>query len=110
MKVPKKAAISSKTLKAAAKENTSIVKKVAREEPVTVKQGTPLDHATKRIPSTVGMSKGVTKNMDNYESLRVDVWLSDEDHSDETIQDAYARIEEIIDKTLEDAIMNTIGE
>lgn len=108
MKVPKKA--NGKSLKTRAAENTTITKKVAREDPETIKSGTPLDHTIKREPATVGMSKGVTKNMENYESLRVDVWLTDTVSPDETIEQAYARIEEVIDATLESAIINTIGE
>lgn len=108
MKVPKK--VQSKSLTARAKDNTTVTKKVAREEPKVIKSGIPLDHAVKRQPATVGMSKGVTKNMDNYESLRVDVWLTDEVRANETVEQAYARIEEVIDSTLENAVMNTVGE
>lgn len=91
-------------------ENTSISKKTTNGvEPI--KNGTPLDHAMKHDPKSntiVGMSKGVTKNMDNYESLRVDVWLSDVVHEDETQKDAIQRIESFIDTALEQAISNCI--
>ena len=56
------------------------------------------------------MSKGVTKNMDNYESLRVDVWLSDTVQEGETPESAAQRIESFIDATLEQAIRNCIEE
>lgn len=102
-----------KKLAKKAEENTTISKKVGREEPETIKSGTPLDHCAKHDPKSgiiVGMSKGVTKNMDNYESLRVDVWLSDTLHDGETYEEAMTRVEAIVDETLERAVMNTIGE
>ena len=95
-----------------AEENTTIQKKSGGEVE-TIKSGTPLDHSNKHDPESgpiVGMSKGVTKNMDNYESLRVDVWLSDSVQYNETVEQALTRIEAFIDKALETAIYNTIGE
>lgn len=96
-----------------ARKNTTITKKTGREAPVTIKQGVPLDHTTKHNPyenAQFGMSKGVTKNMDNYESLRVDVWLTSEVLPGENIHEAYARVEEIIDGVLEEAVLSTAGE
>lgn len=95
-----------------AEENTSIQKK-SNGEVETLKQGVPLDPVNKHSPHSspiVGMSKGVTKNMDNYESLRVDVWLSDTVQPEETPEQAVTRIEAFIDKALESAIFNTVGE
>ena len=71
-----------------AKRNTTISKKVGSDAPTTVKAGTPLDHVAKHTPLSgvkFGMSKGVTKNMGDYESLRVDAWLTDEVQPGETI-------------------------
>lgn len=102
-----------KILKKKAAENTTIQKKVAKEEPEVIKGGTPLDKSAKTQPHSraiVGMSKGVTKNMDNYESLRVDVWLSDEVQENETTAEAMIRIEAFLDEALETAVINTIGE
>lgn len=96
-----------------AEENTSISKKVANYDPVSVKEGKPLDMTVKTSPQSravVGMSKGITKNMGDYESLRVDVWLSDEVQDKETPEEAVKRIESFIDKALETAIANTVGE
>lgn len=96
-----------------ARKNTTITKKVGREEPVVIKSGTPLDHTLKHDSydgAKFGMSKGVTKNMDNYESLRVDVWLTSEVFEGESIKEAYARVEEIIDEVLEEAVLSTAGE
>jgi hypothetical protein len=101
----------SKLLKRA-EENTTVSRR-ANGENKTLKQGTPLDPTSKhnvRAPQTVGMNKGVTKNMDNYESLRVDVWLSDTVAENETPQEAIQRIESIIDQALEQAILNCIEE
>lgn len=102
-----------KKLSKKAEENTSISKKVGREEPETIKEGKPLDptvkHDPKTSPISVGMSKGVTKNMNNYESLRVDVWLCDTPEEGESIADCFTRVEAIIDETLEAAVLNTIS-
>ena len=96
-----------------ARKNTTITKKVGREEPTVIKAGTPLDHSVKHNSyegTKFGMSKGVTKNMDNYESLRVDVWLTSEVLEGESIREAYTRVEEIIDEVLEEAVLSTAGE
>lgn len=96
-----------------ARNNTTISKKTGRNAPVVVKQGTPLDHAIKHDSyegTKFGMSKGITKNMDNYESLRVDVWLTSEVHEGESIHEAYARVEQVIDEVLEEAVLSTAGE
>lgn len=101
-----------KKLAKKAEENTTVSKKTSEGTNV-VKQGTPLDHAVKHNPKSapiIGMSKGVTKNMDNYESLRVDVWLSDTVQEGETLEQASQRIEAFIDHALEQAIYNSIGE
>ena len=93
-----------------ARKNTTIVKKTGREEPVTLKVGNPIDHSTKHEPNAsakFGMSKGITKNMGDYESLRVDVWLTSEVYEGETIHEAFARVEEIIDEVLEESVLST---
>ena len=107
-------------LKEQAVENTSISRGNKRDGYNTVKAGRPLDHEAKQttaknknslyVGQTFGISKGVTKNMDNYESLRVDCWLSDIVREDETVQEAFARVEAIIDEVLEESVLATIGE
>lgn len=100
-------------LKQKAEANTTVTKKVGRDAPTVVKQGVPLDHTTKHNPyenAQFGMSKGVTKNMENYESLRVDVWLTSEVLPGESIKEAYVRVEQIIDEVLEEAVLSTAGE
>lgn len=101
-----------KNLMDKAKDNTTISKKTSGGVEV-IKNGVPNNHSAKHVPyegAKIGMSKGVTKNMDNYESLRVDVWLSDEVQSGETISEAYDRIGSVLDKTLEEAVLSSIGE
>ena len=107
-------------LQAQARENTTIMRGNKRDGMNTVKAGKPLDHETKQSTAkkkndlyagqTFGISKGVTKNMDNYESLRVDCWLSDVVREGETVQEAFARVESIIDEVLEESVLATAGE
>lgn len=52
----------------------------------------------------VGVAKGVTLNMENYESLRIDVWVSDEVRKDETIEQAVDRLGDILSEVLENEI------
>ena len=106
-------------LRDTARDNTSIQKRDS-EGTATIKKGNPLDHEVKQkfaknkdssfVGQTVGMSKGITKNMDNYESLRVDCWLSDIVHEDETVKEAFVRVEAIIDEVLEESVLTTAGE
>lgn len=103
-----------------ARENTTITRGSKRDGVNTVKAGKPLDHEAKQstakskndffVGQTFGISKGVTKNMDNYESLRVDCWLSDVVREGETVQEAFARVESIIDEVLEESVLATAGE
>ena len=107
-------------LKAQARDNTTVSRGNKRDGYNTVKAGKPLDHEVKQNTAkkkndmftgqTFGISKGVTKNMDNYESLRVDCWLSDVVREDETVQEAFARVESIIDEVLEESVLATAGE
>ena len=97
------------TLKKQAEENLSVKRNKKVE-----KEGVPLDHASKHgVPiqtRSVGMNKGITRNMGDFESLRVDVWLTDFVADDETSQEALARVEEIIDETLEEAVLSMIDD
>lgn len=89
-------------LKKAAVKNMSI----KRNDEVE-KEGRPLEHTPRHgVPlqaRSVGIAKGITKNMGDFESLRIDVWLTDYVQDGETQEEALARIEEIVDSTLEDA-------
>lgn len=70
----------------------------------TVKKGKLVD-STDKIPKSnsrvVGVAKGVTLNMGDYESMRIDVWASDFIKDNETISQAETRIAREIDALLE---------
>lgn len=96
-----------KQLKKNAEANTSTSYKVGRDQAQPLKEGVPNDHSSHYLglhetttPQVVGMNKGLTKNMDNFESFRADVWLSDVVGADETPEDALDRISGIIDERL----------
>lgn len=96
-----------------ARKNTTITKKTGREAPTVVKQGVPLDHSIKHDSyenAKFGMSKGCTLNMENYESMRVDVWLTSEVFEGESIKEAFTRVEALLDEVLEEAVISTRGE
>lgn len=96
-------------LKRQAQQNLSIRKNKQFE-----KEGIPSDHAPKHgVPlqgRTVGISKGITRNMGDFESLRVDVWLTDHVEEGETQQEALERIEAIVDEMLENAVMSMVDD
>lgn len=107
-------------LREKARDNTTISRGNKRDGYNSVKAGKPLDHEVKQstaknkndifVGQTFGISKGITKNMDNYESLRVDCWLTDVVRENETVQEAFARVESIIDEVLEESVLATAGE
>ena len=107
-------------LREKARDNTTISRGNKRDGYNSVKAGKPLDHEVKQstaknkndifVGQTFGVSKGITKNMDNYESLRVDCWLTDVVRENETVQEAFARVESIIDEVLEESVLATAGE
>lgn len=92
-----------KSLAEQAQENTTVtIGKKNDQRPV--KTGTPNDHSRKHLDGdipTVGVSIGTTLNMDNYESLRADVWLTDSVQDGESIEEAYARVTQVVSSTLE---------
>ena len=95
-----------KNLSKQAKENTTVTKGTSKNQEV-LKEGKPNDHSRKHLdPSTpiVGVNIGTTLNMGDYESLRVDVWLTDNVSEDETTEQAYARVVQIVDKTLQEIV------
>ena len=96
-----------------ARKNTTITKKVGREEPTVIKSGTPLDHSVKHDSyegtkfgmsnrPKVGANIGCTLNMDNYESMRIDCWLTDDVQDGETFEQAFARVLEIVQNQVEE--------
>jgi hypothetical protein len=81
--------------------------KKGRDAPETLKTGTPLEHAHKQNNEVkrmeqrvVGLNIGATLNMGDYESLRIDCWLSDTVKPGESIEDAYERIGAIVNEQL----------
>lgn len=78
------------------KTNAKVTKGTKNNQTV-IKEETPLEHVIKhgdvRVPNkSVGMNLGVTLNMGDYESLRVDVWCTDEVRDDETHEEAMERV------------------
>lgn len=72
-----------------------------KKETELVKEGKHVDLSDK-IERGVkfGMSKGATLNMGNFESLRVDVWMSDEPQEGENLAEAFERVSEILEEEL----------
>lgn len=99
-----------KGLKEKAIENTTISKSVGKEEPTPIKEGTPLNHTEihniNPQVQTVGVNIGVTRNMGNFESLRVDCWLTDVVQDGETHDQALKRVSDVVKEEL----MNQVQE
>ena len=91
-------------LKKRAEENTTVIKKdsITKEEKA-VKLGSPLDHALKKVDGYIGMSQGVTVNMGDYESFRVDCWLSIPLEGKDPAE-KFAELSEIIQAQLEEEV------
>lgn len=94
--------VKKKSLKQIAKENTQVTVGTKESQKVVKKAETPKDksrlvHSEKGV---VGASLGVTKNMDNYESLRVDCWLTDTIREGETEDKAFDRVICTLNKVL----------
>ena len=95
-----------KSLSEQASENTTVTRGTSVNR-ATLKEGKPNDHSRKHLDSSVpvvGVSVGTTLNMGDYESLRVDVWLTDSVQENETIQQAYNRVVSIVDETLQEVV------
>jgi len=52
---------------------------------------------------TYGIS--YTKNLGNFESLKVNVQVEDQVGDEETVRQAYARIKKFVDERLEEAVL-----
>ena len=94
-----------KSLNETAEGNARVTKGTSKNQ-VTIKEGVPSEHSRKHLGggTTVGASIGTTLNMGDYESLRVDVWITDEIHESESVTQAYARVSDIISTTLHDIV------
>lgn len=95
--------VSKKSLKEKAETNARVTRGTSKEQEV-LKEGVPNDYSNKRKDNVVGMSLGITKNMDNYESLRVDCWLQDVIEEGETKKQAFNRINKILDEVLQETV------
>lgn len=99
-----------KSLNERAKENVNVTKGTSKNQE-KIKEGVPLEHHVKQDGvRVVGVNIGITKNMDNYESLRVDCWLTDTIQEGETPEQAYERVLGIVDKVLIDTLESYIDE
>ena len=95
-----------KSLSERAEENTTVTKGTSKNQSV-VKEGRPNDHSRKHLDGeipVVGCSIGVTLNMQDYNSLRVDVWLTDSVNKGETVEQAYSRVVQVVDATLQSIV------
>lgn len=94
-----------KSLTEQAEESAHVTRGTSKNQKV-LKEGVPCDHSPKHLgpAPVVGMSIGSTLNMENYESLRVDVWLSTPVEPGETVEQAYERVNAILDKTLQEVV------
>ena len=98
-------------LKKKAEANTSVVKRNSDKSEKVLKKGVHVD-VKQKIGSThdmggstvVGLAVGTTLNMDNYESLRVDVWVSDSVRDGETTEEAYERLREVVSTQLTETV------
>ena len=95
-----------KSLSQQAEENSTVTRGTSKNQKV-LKEGVPNDHSRKHLNNdfpTVGVSIGTTLNMGDYESLRVDVWLNDKVSDTETVEQAYARVVQTVDNTLQEIV------
>lgn len=99
-------------LKEQARENTTVSVGNKRDGMNVVKSGRPLDHEVKQstakskndlyVGQTFGMSLGCTLNMGDYESFRIDCWLSDTIQEGETVEQAFLRVQSVLENQVEE--------
>ena len=97
-----------KKLEEKAAENLNAeVRNGSTKDVTNIKKGNVVDPSQKHKDcietqkgTRVGFNLGTTLNMENYESLRADVWISDEVQSGETIEDAIHRLKNICEEQL----------
>lgn len=95
-----------KSLTTQAEENAIVTKGTVNNR-TTLKEGVPNEHSRRHLDGKnpiVGVSIGTTLNMGDYESLRVDVWLTDEVSETETTTQAYERVVKTVDFTLQKVV------
>lgn len=99
-------------VQAQARDNTTVSRGNNRDGYKTVKSGKPLDHEVKQstaktkndlfVGQTFGISLGCTLNMGDYESFRIDCWLSDTVQEGETVEQAFLRVQGILENQVEE--------
>ncbi len=52
------------------------------------------------MATTVTVGRGFTRNLGNFESARYDASITDEVRDNESLEDAYARVRDIVDALL----------
>lgn len=79
-----------------------------KEQRVNKDSGVSQEHTEKHFNTPcIGMNKGVTVNMGDFQSLRVDVWVSlplSQNPTEDEIYEKYHEIEEVIDDILDTEI------
>lgn len=97
--------VKKKSLKERAVKNTQITKGTSKNQEV-IKEGVPNDHTRKHLTEAplVGVSIGTTLNMGDYQSLRVDVWLTDNVAENETTQQAYDRVVSTVNTVVQEVV------
>lgn len=86
-----------------------------RKQAKVVKEESPLDHANKKNapkqgPKMVGVSLGLTKNMANYESLRIDVWCTDVVREGESFDQAFERVSDLVKARIDYEMEEILGD
>lgn len=91
-----------------AKENTRVVvKEGSKAEEKVIKEGNienKIENKRDLDSTIVGLSKGITKNMGNYQTLRIDCWLATPVEKGKTVGETLENISEILDTVLADEV------
>lgn len=104
-KVENKSSKKTASLKEQVKKNMSVTKGTSNNQEV-LKEGVPNDHSNKHFSNekTIGASLGITKNMGDYQSLRVDAWCTDTLQEGETAEQGYYRLLGLLDKIVNETV------
>ena len=97
----------------AVKTKTELTPSGSKRKETVVKDGESLDHTPKhnvlvnnQSPKVIGVNIGITKNMGDFESLRVDCWLTDVLQETETQEQGLERLTNValthLTKTVEE--------
>lgn len=60
-------------------------------------------------PNRVSVSLGFTKNLGNFETMRIDVGLASDKLDSETTADCFRRVETFVQKALVEAVENAVN-